>query len=360
MHTISSILADWYKLHQRPLPWRETNDAYAIWVSEVVLQQTRVDQGMEYYLRFMDRWPDVRALADAEEDEVLKMWQGLGYYSRARNLLSGARQVMQNFNGVVPERYEKLKTIKGIGAYTAAAVASIAFNEPVAVVDGNVARVIARLFAIEQPVNTPVGQRMILEVAEELLDRKNPGLHNQALMEFGALVCLPRNPQCHNCVLNHLCEARRLDKQKDLPLKANRKIIRDRWFNYLVINIQQNDKPPVLVVAKRNYDDIWKGMYEFPLIESKSKLNAEQLQALARPLLDALGHWQPLGVYHAAPHQLTHQRIMASFFEFNLKAAVDFNLPNGLSLANAEQFRAKPLPKLIETYLNNNSTQRID
>lgn len=360
MNPISSLLSDWYQLNHRPLPWRETSDPYNIWVSEVILQQTRVDQGLEYFLRFVSKWPDVHLLAIADDDEVMKMWQGLGYYSRARNLLAGARQVVKEYNGVVPSDYDKLLKIKGIGKYTAAAIASIAFNNPVAVVDGNVARVLSRLFAIKEPVNSPEGERQVYAVARDLLDTHNPGRHNQAMMEFGALVCLPRSPKCNECVVYQHCQARMLDIQKLLPTKKPIKPVRVRWFSYLVIRVQSDGKPESVLIEKRHGDDIWNGMYQFPLIESEAELSSAEVTKLAAPLLDVLGQWKAGPRLQARPHQLTHQRIMASFQEFTLHPGVDIRLPNGLSLANTEQLNQKPFPRLIEWYLYKSNMQTLD
>ncbi|MBK9291569.1 MAG: A/G-specific adenine glycosylase [Bacteroidetes bacterium] len=351
MNPISSLLAQWYLEHHRPLPWRQSTDPYIIWVSEVILQQTRVDQGLEYFLRFVEKWPDLQSLASANEDEVLRMWQGLGYYSRARNLLAGARQVVSEYGGVVPSEYDKLIKIKGIGPYTAAAIASIAFDRPVAVVDGNVARVISRLFAIDQAVNTSSGERLLREAAAELLDTSNPGRHNQAMMELGALVCTPRNPSCNECVLNHHCLARQKNIQANLPVKLPRKPVRTRWFNYLVVRVQTARGSAGLLMQKRTADDIWKGLYEFPLIESEHEIDEAELHQLVETQLDLPGRWHYLRCLRTRPHQLTHQRIMPAFFEFELHTHVDINLPNGLSLADLQTLSRLPLPRLIEGYL---------
>ena len=196
METIAKILGKWYKEHKRDLPWRSTKSAYEIWLSEIILQQTRVQQGMPYYKRFLERFPDVHQLAKASPEEVLKLWQGLGYYTRARNLHATAQEITENYNGRFPADYDKLLSLKGIGEYTAAAIASIAFGIPVALVDGNVSRVLARLYGIRTPVTSPPGKKEIQRLAERILDKKNPGIHNQAVMELGALVCLPKNPSC--------------------------------------------------------------------------------------------------------------------------------------------------------------------
>jgi A/G-specific adenine glycosylase len=352
MNPIPTALAHWYRLNHRQLPWRDTTDPYTIWVSEVILQQTRVDQGLMYFLRFIEKWPDVQSLANASDDDVMKMWQGLGYYTRARNLLSGARQVVDDYGGIVPEEYTELLKIKGIGKYTAAAIASIAFNKPVAVVDGNVARVIARLFAVEQPVNASAGESIIRQAADALLDHSHPGLHNQAMMELGALVCLPRNPKCHSCVLFNYCQARILGMQYTLPAKKPKNAPRLRWFNYFVVKVQTSDSTEAVLLSKRNEEDIWKGMYQFPLIETNYQLTEHELHELAKSTLSDLGGWQPTRIFRAKPHLLSHQRIYATFFELRVQDAVDFKVPKGLSLAGMNQLQQFPFPRLIDIFLN--------
>jgi len=352
MNPISAALARWYRTHHRQLPWRETSDPYSIWVSEVILQQTRVDQGLKYYLGFIGKWPDVQALAAAGEDEVLKMWQGLGYYSRARNLLFGARQVVEDFGGVVPANFDKLLKIRGIGRYTAAAIASIAYNEPVAVVDGNVARVVSRLFAVEQPVNTAPGEAMVRQAADALLDPHNPGLHNQAMMELGALVCLPRNPRCNECVVFDHCQALKKGLQNTLPAKKPKSTYRSRWFNYFVVKVQLPDGKEKFLIGKRDENDIWKGMYQFPLYESNGELSVSDLLELGRSMFGFLGDMYPGRLFRVKPHQLTHQRLHATFFELVIRPAFDMNVPNGLSLAGQDQLHQLPFPRLIEMFLD--------
>ncbi len=352
MNPISAALAKWYHAHHRQLPWRETSDPYSIWVSEVILQQTRVDQGLKYYRSFIEKWPDVQALAAAGEDEVLKMWQGLGYYSRARNLQFGARQVVDKYGGVVPSDFDKLLKIKGIGRYTAAAIASIAFNEPVAVVDGNVSRVVSRLFAVEKPVNTASGEAMVRLAADALLDLHNPGLHNQAMMEFGALVCLQRSPRCNECVVNDHCQALKAGLQNTLPAKKPKTAYRSRWFNYFVVTVQLPDGKEEFLIGKREDNDIWKGLYQFPLYESHGELPLSELHDLARSKFGFLGDIHPGRSVKARPHQLTHQRIHATFFELIIQPSFDINLPNGLSLAGKDQLHQIPFPRLIEIFLN--------
>ena len=233
---VSSELQQWYAIHKRDLPWRQTGSPYLIWLSEIMLQQTRVAQGLDYYLRFALRYPRIEDMANAPLDDILKLWQGLGYYTRARNMHETAKFVVNNLNGVFPETYEGLLSLKGIGKYTAAAIASICNQEPVPVVDGNVLRVLARFYGIDEPVNTAKGKRIFEERAAGILDRANPGIHNQAVMELGALVCVPRNPRCNECPLEKECVARARGIIDLLPLKSDKKMQRNRYFNYIFLH----------------------------------------------------------------------------------------------------------------------------
>lgn len=216
---ITSVLIKWYHKNKRHLPWRDTQNPYLIWISEVILQQTRVIQGLDYYLRFIRKLPDIQSLATVSEDEVLKLWQGLGYYTRARNLHAAAKNIVHYFNGKFPDNYTDILKLKGIGKYTAAAVASFAFNEPVPVVDGNVCRVLSRLYAINYPADSAEGQKLIYSLAEKIIDKKNPGIFNQAIMEFGALQCVPQNPDCSKCPLNKKCLAYIYNNVSLFPVK---------------------------------------------------------------------------------------------------------------------------------------------
>ena len=234
--SISEILINWYHLHKRDLPWRNSESAYHIWLAEIIFQQTRINQGIDYYNKFVSSYPRIQDLAAASLDEVLKLWQGLGYYTRARNMHATAQTIVNEYGGTFPEKSSELLKFKGIGPYTAAAIASMAFNEPVALLDGNVYRVISRLFAISEPVDSAAGKSQFEKIAGRLLDRANPGIHNQALMEFGALVCLPRNPHCSDCVLAGICKANIRGIVESLPLKKGKIRNRDRYFNYLFIH----------------------------------------------------------------------------------------------------------------------------
>lgn len=310
-HDISDRLIGWYTAVRRDLPWRETSDPYRIWLSEVILQQTRVAQGLDYYLRFVERFPDVEALARADEDEVLKLWQGLGYYSRARNLHAAARQVAGQYGGRFPEHYDEVRALRGVGDYTAAAVCSIAYGQPYATVDGNVYRVLSRLFALDVPIDTTQGRKVYARLAQELLDERRPGLHNQAMMEFGALQCVPRNPDCDACPLGEMCQARRQGSPEAYPVRQGRTATRTRYFHYLYLRCEGRT-----LLVRRSGNDIWHGLYEFPLIETDGEVSFGELSG------GAAFRWWMAGVAFthvgsvAMPrHQLSHQTIRATFHE---------------------------------------------
>ena len=253
---ISSLLQYWYAQHKRSLPWRETKAPYVVWISEIILQQTRVNQGNDYFLRFIERFPDIKSLAEASEDDVLKIWQGLGYYSRARNLYTAAKQVMEKFDGVFPSSYSDILSLKGVGEYTAAAVASIVYNLPYPVVDGNVFRVLSRLFTIETPIDSTIGKKYFNEIAQSILDEQHPGDHNQAIMEFGALVCTPKQPKCTECPLQSVCLAFEKKNVLNYPVKKGKTIQKERFFNYF--HIEQNG---YTYIKKRGDSDVWQNIY---------------------------------------------------------------------------------------------------
>lgn len=259
MKSFSSVLLNWYDQNKRELPWRNTRDPYLIWLSEIILQQTRVAQGLDYYLRFAGRFPSPCLLAEAEEDEVLKLWQGLGYYSRARNLHAAAKSM----NGVFPPTYEGVRALKGVGDYTAAAICSIAYNMPYAVVDGNVYRVLARVYGIETPIDSTPGKKVFSALAQKLLDKKRPGDYNQAIMDFGATVCTPQAPACLTCPLADLCKARRENRADKLPVKGQKTKVSARYFHYIYV-AQGADT----WLHKRGAGDVWQNLYEPVLLEA--------------------------------------------------------------------------------------------
>ncbi len=351
---ISEIILEWFKKNCRQLPWRETNDPYKIWLSEIILQQTRVNQGLDYYYRFVERFPDVHRLAAAEEQEVIKLWQGLGYYSRARNLLAAARQVEAEFDGAFPATCQDLLRLKGVGPYTAAAVASIAYNIPVAVVDGNVSRVLSRLYGVEDPVNVPAGEKKIATLAGELLNHAHPGDHNQAMMEFGALQCVPVSPDCPACPLRQYCTAYREKLVDVLPRKQKKATVRNRYFTYLIIN-----EGAYTYINKRTGNDIWKEMYEFPLIEHEKEPDETEI-IRAASALTGMGEEQLVITALSEPvrHQLTHRRIIARFL--HLQSGPHLEQPPGQwKRIRFSEVGEHPLPRLIDRYLEVNGDSPV-
>ncbi len=321
---ISNILQIWYNQNKRDLPWRKTTDPYLIWLSEVILQQTRVAQGLDYYLKFVEHYPTVKDLAAASEDDVLKLWQGLGYYSRARNLHAAAKQVVEGDDkGIFPTQYSLLRKLKGVGPYTAAAIASFSNNEPVAVVDGNVYRVLSRLFDIDTPIDSTQGQKDFQNLATELLDAKHPGLHNQAIMEFGALHCTPTIPQCDTCPLAEKCMAltnRTIDKR---PVKAGKIKIKERHLHYYFYKYKDS-----IWVHQRGGGDIWQGLWEFVITEGEFVLHPE------------------IPIAFTIKHQLTHQLLICDFRVIDLKEPIN-TLPAEYSAISWENWQEKAVPKLI-------------
>jgi len=317
----SEKIIAWYLTNKRDLPWREISDAYRIWISEIILQQTRVNQGLEYYLRFVARFPTVSELARADEDEVLKYWQGLGYYSRARNLHKAAQKIMSDFNGVFPKTYEKILSLSGVGEYTAAAVASFAYSLPFAVVDGNVYRVLSRLFAIETPIDTGKAKREFAFLAQELLSKTAPGLHNQAMMEFGALHCVPQSPDCANCPLQAQCRAFEQNLVSQLPRKSQKTKVTNRYFNYLFITLDGNT-----FLQKRTGNDIWKNLYEFPLIETEKLLNSDELfeNEEFQKIFSDVKRVEIKNISKPIKHVLSHRNIFAQFISIEISNENDF------------------------------------
>ena len=349
MSIINDTLINWYIENRRDLPWRNNPTPYQVWLSEIILQQTRVNQGLDYYLRFVEKWPTVTDLAQASEEGVLKMWQGLGYYSRARNLHKCARQVMEQYGGLFPADFEQLKKLQGIGDYTAAAIASIAFNLPHAVVDGNVYRVLARLFDIDTPININEGQKQFALLANELLNHSQPGLHNQAMMEFGALHCTPKNPNCLLCPLQAQCLAFSHQTVMQRPVKLPKVKVTTRYFNYLVLRVKGR-----LYLHKRSNNDIWKNLYDFPCIESKQPMTVEEVMTTNE--FQQLLEGKPFTIEKVSPiytHKLTHRTILARFIEIKLEQKLLHIETKDLFLTAEKDLENYPIPRLIDLYLNN-------
>lgn len=302
----------WYTCNQRDLPWRKTKDPYLIWVSEVILQQTRVAQGISYFYRFIDAFPTVRHLAEADEDEVLRLWQGLGYYSRARNMHKAAQQIMQ-LGGTFPCDYPQLRKLSGIGEYTCAAILSFAYDLPFAVLDGNVFRVLARVFGIDTPIDTTGGRKLFQALANEMLDIENPALYNQSIMDFGALQCTPKSPDCSSCPLADQCLAFRQSRVESLPMKVHKTAVRERHLIY--INVHDDHS---LLLHRRGESDIWEGLYEFPLIEVARKMSLDELvQYEWIKKLQEEGGVLMLKAEHVK-HQLTHQTLWVDYYDMML------------------------------------------
>ena len=351
MNNLSATLARWYESHKRELPWRSDPSPYHVWLSEVILQQTRVNQGLDYFNRFIERWPALSDLAHASEEEVLKMWQGLGYYSRARNLLKCAQQVLEDHDGNFPADHEQLLKLKGIGRYTAAAIASIAFGLPYAVIDGNVYRVLARLFDIDTPINKDAGIKVFAQLADELLDKEQPGRHNQAMMEFGALHCTPRNPDCLHCPIQSHCLAFAHGTVGQRPQKEKTINVRTRYFNYLVFSDLNNNT----YLHRREENDIWRNLYDFPNIESTAPLSIEAL--IENEQFQSLVEKNEFAIQRiSAPftHKLSHQTIIAKFFEIKINGFLSIIQTNNLLLTAEKKLDDYPTPKLIENYISRN------
>lgn len=329
MSLFSTELQRWYKQYKRDLPWRNTRDPYLIWLSEVILQQTRVQQGMSYYLKFLDHFPTVFDLSNASEQNVLNLWQGLGYYSRARNMHKTAQFIVQNHQGVFPERFDELMKLPGVGTYTAAAVASFAFNLPHAVVDGNVYRVLSRYFNSDEYIDTGIGQKFYQNLADELLDKEFPAQHNQAIMELGALVCTPKNPSCEACPLLHSCEAFAKKTFHQLPQKKGKVKVKNRTLNYL---ITVDDE--FIYLQKRGAKDIWANMFEFPQIDE---------------LLLAESNKHALQLLQQVNHKLTHQNLTVNFF--SSPTLGNHLTEKNLFAISLQELKNYPLPRVIEKFL---------
>lgn len=302
MKSFSAILLKWYQANKRKLPFRETKNPYLIWLSEIIFQQTRISQGLSYYEKFSKRFPSPRALAAAQEDEVLKLWQGLGYYSRARNLHAAA----QSMKGVFPRTYEGVRALKGVGDYTAAAICSIAYDMPYAVVDGNVYRVLSRVFGIKTSIDTPAGKKEFTALAQKLLDKKEPGEYNQAIMDFGATVCTPQSPVCKACPLAKKCAARRENHIEELPVKAQKTKISERFFHYIYV-----EQGNLVWLHKRGAGDIWQNLYELPLVETAKRGELQKAPAwCGRAKISFVG--KPI------KHVLSHRIIWAQLYRVKL------------------------------------------
>ncbi|MGB1295799.1 MAG: A/G-specific adenine glycosylase [Flavobacteriales bacterium] len=339
MPKIQHFLIDWFKKNQRQLPWRNSKSAYKIWLSEIILQQTQVVQGTQYYLKFCKAFPSVSELADASENTVFKLWEGLGYYNRAKNLHFTAKTIKNDFNGVFPCKYDEILKLKGIGPYTAAAISSFAFNNPKPLVDGNVFRLYSRLFDIPTPINTSKGQKEFTFLAEKLLSELNVKqgvVYNQAIMEYGALVCTPKTPKCGECGLQSKCLSFKNDSIKNRPIKLKSKPKRERIFSYILF--QQDSK---FWVEKRLEKDIWNKLYQPFLIEgdiekiSTLDINKDNIQTISKTI----------------KHVLSHQNLHITFFSYELDPKEKFDFLSRGEWITKKQFQEYPFPQVVSKFL---------
>ncbi|MFT3979677.1 MAG: A/G-specific adenine glycosylase [Ferruginibacter sp.] len=337
-------LMHWHNhANKREMPWKGEKNPYKIWLSEIILQQTRVEQGWEYYLRFIKKYPTVKELAAAPEDDVFKLWEGLGYYSRCKNLHFTARYIAGELQGKFPAQYDEIVALKGVGPYTASAIASFAFNLPHAVVDGNVNRVLARYFGIEKAIDSTDGKKDFAKLAQQLLDTKKPGLYNQAIMDFGATVCKPQLPLCGQCVLQARCIAYKEAKVHELPVKEKKIVKKNRWFYFLVI-----EKEGYVFVRKREAKDIWQNLYEFVLLEWPQQTGAAELLQTEEGQAVLPSAVKQLAVSKEYKQQLTHQTVHACFLHLQLTSRKE---PQGYEKLSLQKIKAIAFPKLINDYL---------
>ncbi len=345
-------LLEWHAANDRPLPWKGEKNPYYIWLSEIILQQTRVEQGLPYFERFKENYPRVKDLADAPEDEVMKMWEGLGYYSRARNLHATAKNIAYNLDGKFPDSYEEILKLKGVGPYTAAAIASFAYNLPNAVVDGNVYRVLSRTFGISTPIDSTDGKKEFAKLAQECLDVKQAGVYNQAIMDFGATHCTPKNPNCQSCLLSEKCVGFQESRVENLPVKSKKLVKRNRFFYYLVINAGEK-----VLVKKREAGDIWQGLYEFPIIETEQTVtNRNQIEGSEtwHQFINE-SDYSVLRVSKAYKRVLTHQKISIQFWEIQVENFKnDYEKAGFIAISRAELV-GLAFPRTIDLYLSDKS-----
>lgn len=338
-----NLLESWYLSVGRELPWRKSKNPYSVWLSEIILQQTRVAQGTAYYCKFMEVFPTVSDLANADEEYVLKLWQGLGYYSRARNLHFSAKYIVKECNGVFPKTYKELLKLKGVGDYTASAIASICFDEQQAVVDGNVYRVLSRFFGINTPINSAKGIKEFKELAQSLMETETPGRYNQAIMDFGALQCTPHNPDCKECPLAGGCEALKTNRINFLPLKEKKNKIRKRFFNFIVLITPENS----VVLSKREGKGIWQNLFQFPLIEATTTFNVTELME-CNDFKDLLkGDVFSIKLYNSKEwvHKLSHQHLYTQFWVVHANSSHQDLIP-------LEKIEDYPIPRLLEKFVD--------
>jgi len=338
----------WYLQNKRDMPWRKTRDPYRIWLSEIILQQTRVAQGLPYYRAFTEAYPTIFDLAEASEEEVLKLWQGLGYYSRARNLHTTAKHVANELNGIFPENYKGLLLLKGVGDYTASAIASICYNEVVPVVDGNVYRVLSRYFYIETPINSTQGVKEFKKLAVELIDQNKPAEYNQAIMEFGALQCKPQAPDCTICPLNDSCDALKKNAVSSLPVKIKKSKVKKRYFNYLIFLYKKR----YTIIQQRQGKGIWQNLYEFPLVESEGEMNISSIKAndLLGEIVSGMRYTVTSYQDEFIIHKLSHQHLYTMFYIVEIEDKPI--LSNRDLFVEIENIKSYPVPTLLSNFID--------
>lgn len=334
----NKLLLEWFEEGKRELPWRETSEPYSIWLSEIMLQQTRVEQGLPYYNRFTEAFPTIHELANASEDEVLKLWEGLGYYSRARNLHATAKFISQQLDGKFPDSYQSILSLKGVGPYTAAAIGSIAFCLPVAAVDGNVFRVLSRYFAIEKSIDAADVKKAITEMAQSILDESDPGNHNQAMMELGATVCTPKYPKCDECPIQDSCIGKQKKLQASLPIRTKKTKVRNRYFYYIIEEFAET-----IAIQKRGNGDVWQGLHEFRLIEKAKEYHASKI--IDELNLDSAS--KLVSVSEQFKHVLSHQRIYAQFIHLKYHSKPKTKR----KWVSVDELSTFAFPRLITRYL---------
>lgn len=341
----------WFSQNHRAMPWKGEKNPYLVWLSEIILQQTRVEQGLPYFEKFKKKYPLIENLAEAPEDEVMKLWEGLGYYSRARNLHFTAKKITADFNSVFPSDYESILELKGVGTYTAAAIASFAFGLPHAVVDGNVYRVLSRFFGIETPIDSTLGKKLFASLATDLLDATQPGNYNQAIMDFGATHCLPAQPKCQSCLLKNKCVALKENRINILPVKSKRIKKRTRFFNYIILNIGEDT-----FIEKRTKKDIWQNLYQFPLLESTQLIENKERFIKDDLLKDLVGEktFQLIKVSKPFKQTLTHLYIIGRFWEIDLEQIPKERL-NDFIQVKRKNLSKFAFPKIIDWYLKDKS-----
>jgi A/G-specific adenine glycosylase len=350
--TFTNLLLKWNReQNTRQMPWKGEKDPYKIWLSEIILQQTRVEQGLNYYNNFITAFPDVHTLAKTADEKIFKHWEGLGYYTRCRNLIASARYISKEKKGIFPGTYDELKNLKGVGPYTAAAISSFAFNLPHAVVDGNVFRVLARVFGISKPTNSGEGKKFFTVLADELLYKKQPGTYNQAIMDFGAIVCKPVAPLCPQCVFKRNCVAYLNNRVNELPVKTKKLSIKKRWFHYLVMEYKNE-----IVIRQRTGKDIWQQLFEFPLIEMKTQAPGKILKKAETKKILTADEYEIVTISPLFKQQLSHQLIEGRFIRLKLNRKP--KLENGYLPVAKNKLSEYAFPQFINQYLRKKAARK--